>query len=240
MSKTVLMIDAAALCLGPLRAQTIPVDKNNRTIAVTATGTASAVADTAIVNIGFQIYAPDADSAYRQGSQVSNAINDALKKSGVVDDAIESREQNLTRNNFFDNNTTPAERAQRQFTLTQSWAVHTSAKQAADVLHAAVQAGANQSGNIEWDLADRSPIEAEAAQKALVRAHVIAARMAAGLDVHLGPLIYASNQAPAPPVRPVMAMAMAKRAGGPAPAPLVLRPQKVEESATVYAVFSIE
>lgn len=242
MNKTALWITlVTSLWFASLHAQTIQVDKNNRSLAVTATGTASAPADTAIVNIGFQIYAPDAEAAYRQGSQLSNAIVDAVRKFGVSDDAIESREQNLTRNNFFDDKTTPAERAQRQFTLSQNWAVHTSAKDAAGVLHAAVEAGANQSGNIEWDLADRNPIQAEAAEKALVRAHAIAARMAAGLDVHLGPLIYASNQAPESPIRPLMAAArMAKPAGGATPAPLAIRAQKVEESATVYAVFSVE
>jgi uncharacterized protein YggE len=232
---------ATTVSLSSLHAQTIQVDKNNRTLAVTATGTASAPADTAIVTIGFQIYAPDAESAYRQGSQLSNAILDAVKKQGIEDDSIESREQNLTRNNFPDDRATLAERAQRQFTLSQSWAVHASAKDAANILHAAIEAGANQSGNIEWDLADRNPIQGEAAEKALVRAHAIAARMAAGLEVHLGPLIYASNQAPAPPIRPMMAAAFgAKRSGGPTPLPLALRPRKVEESATVYAVFSID
>jgi uncharacterized protein YggE len=70
----------AAVVLGAAAgAQTIQVDKNNRTIAVTANDKASALADTASVTVGFQIYAPDAATAYSQGSTLSNAILDALK-----------------------------------------------------------------------------------------------------------------------------------------------------------------
>ena len=83
------------MLLGAARAQTIQVDKNNRTIAVTANDKASAEADTAVVTVGFQIYAPDAPTAYSQGSTLSNAILEALKKAGVADKAVESQDQKL-------------------------------------------------------------------------------------------------------------------------------------------------
>lgn len=224
-------------------AQTIQINKDNRTIAITADDKASAAADIATVSIGFTLYAPDAAAAYRQGSQLSNAIMDAVKKAGVPEKDMESRAQNLARTPDFplNNQTTPAERAQKQFTLSQSWAVHTSAHDAANILHAAIEAGANDSGNIDWDVADRDALDAKAAGKALMRAHAIAAQMAEGLGVHLGPLLYASNQAPE---RPAPLRFMAKTANfAPAAqptAPLALAPQQVEQSATVYAVFSIE
>lgn len=232
----------AALGATAAGAQTIQVDKNNRTIAITASASATAEADIAIVNVGFQIYAPDADSTYRRGSELSNAILPAVQKTGVSDSAIESNQQNLTHTDFSQNDkATPQERAQKQFTLSQSWRVHTSAKDAATVLHAAIAAGANESGNIDWDLADHNALQAKAAQKALVRAQEVANQMAAGLNIHLGPLIYASNQSPMP--RPVMLMSKAATAGQAAsapPSPLAIRPQQIEESATVYAVFSVE
>lgn len=233
----------AALALGALsavHAQTIQVDKNNRTIAITAQDTATAQADIATVSIGFTVYAPDAASAYRNGSRISNAVLDALKQEGVPDKAIESRDQNLARTEFPGEPIPPGQRAQRQFTLVQTWAVHTSATDAAKILHMAIEAGANDSGNIQWDLADRNALQAQAAEKALVRAHTVADRMAAGLNVHLGALIYASNQMPAQHITPMYSMAV--RAGPPTHpvAQLAIRPQQVEESATVYAVFSIE
>jgi uncharacterized protein len=62
--------------------------------------------------------------------------------------------------------------------------------------------------------------------------------MATGLNVHLGQLLYASNEVQASPIRPVPMMAMAKAA--PAPPPLAINARQIETSATVYAVFAIE
>jgi uncharacterized protein YggE len=236
----VLVVLGAAL--GAAQAQTIQVDKNNRTIAVTANDKASALADTAVVTVGFQIYAPDAVTAYSQGSQLSNAILDALKKAGVADKAVESQDQKLAYTEFPENDkSTPEQRMQKAFTLSQSWTVKAGAADAAKVLHAAIEAGANESGNIEWDLADRNGLQAQAAEKALVRARQVATQMAAGLGAHLGALIYASNQTP---MTRFVGLNTAEATVGnvvPAPPPpLAIRPQQVEESATVYAVFAIE
>ena len=78
LSFCLLLISSAAL------AQQIEVNKNNRTIAVTATDKATADADTAVVHIGFQIFAADEKAAYALGSKTSNAIADALKKAGIA------------------------------------------------------------------------------------------------------------------------------------------------------------
>lgn len=233
---------AACLCLSAACAQTIQVDKNNRTIAVTASDSAQAEADIASVSVGFETYAPDAATAYSQGSKISNAIVDALKNAGVPEKSVESRGQNLSKTDFpYNPAPTPQERAQKAYTLSQSWTVHTAAADAAKILHAAIEAGANNSGAIDWDVTDRKGLEAKAAAKALVDAHAIAAQMAGGLGVTLGPLVYASNQAPERPVLPFARMAAAQAAPAPAALkPLAIRPQQVEESATVYAVFSIE
>jgi uncharacterized protein YggE len=187
---------AIAALFGTLaQAQTIQVNKDNKTIAITATDQATADPDVAVVSIGFQTFAPDADAAYAQGSKISNAILKKLSDAGVPDKAIQSNAQNLQRRED-DNEETAQEREQRRFSLTQSWTVKTSAKSAADVLNIAIQAGANNSGDISWDLADRNALEAKAAEKALVRARGIAEQMAKGLNAKLSGLVYASNQAP--------------------------------------------
>lgn len=235
------ILTAAALLWATLAgAQTLQVDKNNRSIAVTASDTATAEADLASVSVGFDTYAPDAETAYRRGSQLSNAIVDALQNAGVSDKSIESSTQNLSRTDFpYNPAPTPEERAQKAFTLAQSWSVHTSAADAAKILHAAVEAGANNSGAIQWDVTDHKSLEAKAAAKALVDAHAIAAQMAAGLGVTLGPLVYASNQAPERPVLPMDRMGFRAKDEA-AVQPLAIRPQQVRESATVYAVFSVQ
>ena len=221
-------------------AQTIQVNQNNRTIAVTVTDKTTEMADIATVHIGFEAYAPDSDSAYAAGSKTSNAIIDVLHKAGIADKDIESEAQNLRQNFQFDDKESEAERAQRRFVLSQTWKVKTSAADAAKVLHIAVEAGANNSGQIDWDVKDRAALEAQAAAKALQHAHAVADQMAKGLNAHLGALLYASNQQPQPPVIFDRLQRFAKLQQAPPPLPLAINPQKIEQSATVYAVFAIE
>jgi len=220
--------------------QTIQVNQNNRTIAVTVTDKATEQADSATVHIGFEVYGPDSDSTYAAGSRASNAIIDALNKAGLANDAIESEGQNLRQNFQFDQKESEAERAQRRFVLTQSWTVKTPAADAAKVLHIAVEAGANSSGQIDWDVKDRAALQARAAAKALQHAQAVADQMAKGLNAHLGSLLYASNQVPEAPAPPPIPRRLAFKAENQAVKPLAIRPQQIEENATVYAVFAIQ
>jgi uncharacterized protein YggE len=224
------------------QAQTIKVDKDNRTIAVTASDKATTDADLAVVHIGFQVFGPDEQSTYASGSKTSNAIIDALKKAGVPEKSIESENQSLQPNNYHDPKESEMDRAKKQFVLNQSWTVKTKPDDAAKVLHTAVEAGANQSGQIEWQYQDMNGLQAKAAAAALAKAQVIAQQMAQGLNVKLAGLIYASNQAPESPVRPLQMYAKLQRAPMAANdvAPLAINPRQIEESATVYAVFAIQ
>ncbi len=225
------------------QAQQIQVNKDNRTIAVTASDKATGDADTATVHVGFQVFGATSDATYAQGSRVSNAIMAALKKSGAEDKDIQSENQGLGAVQPYETQNLPeAQKAQRQFQIVQNWSVKTSAKNAASVLDTAVQAGANNSGAIDWDVTDRKALQAEAAGLALQRAQTIAEQMAKGLNVKLAGLIYASNQAPESGPRPVMfsAAMMAKAPRAERVAPLAINAQRIEESATVYAVFAIE
>lgn len=223
-------------------AQTIQVNQNNRTIAVTVTDKAKAVADMATVHIGFDTYASTSEDAYAAGSQTSNGIIGSLHKAGVADKAIESTQQSLSRNTQYDPRESEAERAKKQFVLSQSWTVKTSAADAKNILNVAVQAGANSSGQIDWDVKDRSALQAQATAKALQHARAVADQMAQGLNGHLGPLLYASNL---PPQTlniggPNGRLESFSKLEAPPPSPLAIRPQQIEENATVYAVFSIQ
>ena len=236
------VISILLLTAWPLAAQQISVNKENRTIAVTATDSASAPADVASISVGYRLYAPDSQTAYANGSKTSNAIIKALLDAGIDKKSIESDEQQLEETTFNEND--KEARAPRRFTLSQSWTVKVSAESAARVLGVAIGAGANTSGHIDWSLADDNALEGKAAAKALERASAVAANMAKGLGAKLGPLVYASNQVP-------------NRFGGmlntesatlsrkldlppPPPDPLAITGKVIEESATVYAVFSIE
>jgi uncharacterized protein len=234
-----LMLAAAVL---PLQGQQIIVNKDNRTIAVTTSADASAPADTVSVQIGFIAYAADQTTAYANGSKISNAIAAALKQAGVPADAIESQSQNISPvQQYNTQNWTPAEKANRQFQVQQSWQVKTAAADGAKILDVAVKAGANESGQMNWSVADQDALQAKAAKQALERARQIARQMAEGLSATLGPLVYASNEAPAREPQPLRGMAMmaAQKEAAP-PAPLSVSAPKVNASATVYAVFSLQ
>lgn len=225
----------------PLSAQQIAVNKDNRTIAVTASAEAKADADTATVHIGFLSYGPTQDEAYAGGSKISNAIQQALTGSGVPSESIESESQNIAPVQQYGNQDwTPEEKVQRKFQVQQSWTVKTGAKNASQVLDVAVKAGANESGQIDWGVADDDGLQAKAAALALTRARQIAQQMAQGLNAGLGPLIYASNEAPVRPVVPLTRFAAAAAPMAEKVEPLAINARKVIRSATVYAVFTIQ
>jgi uncharacterized protein YggE len=236
---------AASVCglfAATVSAQQIQINKDNRTIAITATDTASALADTATVHVGFVAYAADAQAAYSAGSKTSNAIIGAMTVKGVAKTDIQSESQSVAETQQYElDKLPPAEQAQRRFQVRQSWTVRTKADDAASVLNTAVNAGANQSGQIEWTVADEKALEAKAAGNALSRARAIASQMAQGLGIQLGNLIYASNESP---LNRVLAMsremASVQSQAAPATPPLAISPGKVERSATVYAVFAIQ
>jgi hypothetical protein len=218
----------------------IQVNKENRTIAITATDKVTAMADTGTVHVGFITFGPDKDAAYAAGSTVSNAIVKALTAAGIPNDAIESENQNVSPVQEYQvDKLSPAEKAQRKFQVTQSWTVRTNAVDAAKTLDLAVKAGANQSGQIDWSLKDENAPQAEAAAKALQRARTVAGEMAKGLNVRLGALIFASNETQAEPVRPLMRAMIQPQLAEKAQL-LAINPRQIEKSATVYAVFAIE
>ncbi len=229
-------------------AQTIQINHENKTIAISTTDEATATADIAAVTIGFEIYGPDFESAYSDGGKISHAVLEALHKAGVEDKSIESSGQSLEQNTSFDDKDKPDQRAKKQFVFSQSWEVSVSPQSAAEVIRVAVVAGANKSGAIDWRLSDRKALQAKAAEVALVKARAVANQMAEGLHVKLGDLIYASNETPNTKIyfaRPQQGRTLDTESASIAfnanllPA-LEIRPQTIREEATVYAVFAIE
>ncbi len=243
---------AVCLAIGILAAnfacaQTIQINRENKTIAISTTDEATATADIAAITIGFEIYGADAVSVTTDGGKLSHAILDALHKAGVEDKAIESSGQGVERNKDFDEKEKLEQRAKEQYILSQSWEVSVSPQLAAEAIRVSIAAGANKSGAIDWRLADRKALQAKAAENALVKAREVAARMAEGLNVKLGALIYASNDTPNAKLylyRPKPGLTMytesasaSSRLVSPS---LEIRPQTIREEATVYAVFAIE
>src|ERR1700731_3249851 len=137
------------------QAQQIVVNKDNRTIA-----DANAPADMVAVQIDFVAYGADQDSAYAQGSKISNEIAAALKAAGIPQDAIQSESQSISPVQQYTNQDwTPAEKAERKFQVQQGWSVKTAAANGAKVLDVAIKAGANQSGQMTWSVKDQDALQ---------------------------------------------------------------------------------
>lgn len=231
-----------------LPAQQIQINKENKTIAINTSSEASAFADVAVVSIGFNTYGKDQDATYADASKISNTIIEALTSASVPKDAVQSNNQGLSpiQPNSEEDKARYAQGL--RFEFSQSWRVTVAADQAAKVLHLAITAGANNSGDIDWKVKDEDSLQAEAATKALEHARQIADRMAKGLGVKLGALVYASNQSPASGIfgnlgfgnvtLNTMSAAMVARSKN--LKPLAISPERISMSATVYAVFAIE
>ena len=202
------------------------IEPNNRTLSVSAEGEVSVEPEVAILHIGFETQPGDAQGVYADGKQISNAVISALKQAGIPENGIRSETQRLDRDY----------QKPHKFKLVQQWTVKAPPERAAEILDVAVTAGATSSGDIEWTVKDEKALEEQALDQAASRAKEDAAVLAKGMGVHLGVLIYASNQVSI--VRPLRVAAFAKEAT--APQPLAIEPNKVSRSASVYAVYSIE
>ena len=204
----------------------------NRTLTVSAEGNVSVDADVATLHIGFVTPPSDAKDAYATGAVTSNQIINAVRQAGVPESAIHSEWQRLD----------SVYGKPHKFTLTQQWTVKTTPERAAEILDVAITAGATSSGNIEWSVADEKALQDRALDQAAERAKAEAAALAKSMGVHLGELVYVTNQTSVfrPMPMAVRSMAMAATQDSAAPPPLAIEPHKVNGNANVYAVYAIE
>jgi hypothetical protein len=212
----------------------IKADSTNRTITAGGTGRVSVDPTIAILHIGFETKPEDSKSAYADGARTSNDIISAIKQAGIPDASIRSESQRLE----------PVDAKNHKFKLTQTWTVKAPPEKAGEILDTAINAGANNSGDIEWTVDDVHALEDQALDQAVSRARSDAELMAKAGGDHLGKLLYMSNQltfntfgVAANYINGNMESLDARQR---VPAPLSIEPRKVVRTATVYAVFAIE
>ncbi|MDR3750544.1 MAG: SIMPL domain-containing protein [Terracidiphilus sp.] len=208
----------------------LKIEPANRTLTVSAEGQVSVDPDVAILHIGFETQPSDAKSAYAAGAKTSNEIVAALKQAGIAETAIHSEWQRLN----------SASGKPHKFTLVQEWTVKTQPERAAEILDVAISAGATSSGDIDWTVQDERALEDKALVQAAARVKANAELLAKSMGVHLGALVYVTNQAAAPQFSVRAFNKFAAPAAGMAEQALAIEPRKVSSSATVYAVFAIE
>jgi hypothetical protein len=231
-------IFAAILVLGTLAAaqQTtqaqLKIESANRTLTVSAEERVTADPEIAILHIGFETQPSDAKTAYAIGAKTSNVIVTALKNAGIPEASIRSENQHLQ------NELGKAHR----FKLVQQWTVKAPPDRVAEILDVAVAAGATDSGQIDWTVQDVRALEDQALDRAASRAKANANVLAKGMGVHLGSVIYVTNQVSEPQFQS-MAYVNGNNADAnymAVPKALAIEPRKVSRTATVYAIFAIE
>jgi len=211
----------------------LKIEPTNRTLTVSAEERVTADPEIAILHIGFETQPSDAKTAYAAGAKTSNDIVSALKQAGIPETSIRSESQHLDSIGY----------KSHKFKLVQEWTVKTPPERAAEILDVAITAGATDSGRIDWTVKDEKALEDQALDKAAARAKADAEVLAKGMGVHLGALVYVTNQI-ASPERYSGALANNSGGGGAGyitvPEALAIEPRKVSREAAVYAVFAIE
>lgn len=226
----------------PALSQDIQINRQNKTIAVTADDSVEVAAEVAVLAIGYDNYGATQDLAFQDNVRMSNSISTALMNAGVPKNNIETEKLELRRTEL-DEKWAPEMKKERQFAAQQSWRITVAVAQAQAVVDLAIKSGANNVEDAQWDVADPVALQAKAGSAALAKARRIAEQMAAGLNAKLGDLVYASNRAPVSKFFRNVTLDTAATAisttTGEKPK-LRLFPHKVRSESTVYAVFAIE
>lgn len=244
MKKEFWLVPALVLAvIAPAWAQQVAVNRENKTIEVTVSDSANAVADQATLNIAYFSYGKTHDAAYEANVNTGNAIIKALTDAGVPRDRIESHALELNETpTDEEKNAKSQQRDERRFKARQSWTIRISTAEAPKVLDVAVAAGANDLTDPEWDMADPGTLEAAAYTAAVDKARVAAEKIAKAFGGKVGQVLYVSNVS-----RPQLALGLstvevsATIGGQYHPRVKIdLLPPKIEKTATVHAIFALE
>ena len=183
------LLALALLLVTPVAAQENSVAN---TISVGGVGEASGTPDMAIIELGVDMSAEDVGTAFTQVNDVMAAITAALSDLGIDEKDIQTSSFNIyTQDNYSPDGqiTGRSYRAQNTVRIT----VHDVA-QTADVINAAVGAGANNVYNLTFGVADTAELEAQARVDAVANARERAEQLATALGLAVGaPISIAEN-----------------------------------------------
>ena len=217
----------------------IQINEANRTLSVSASDHAEADAEVADLHVGYTVYGATLPATYKAASDTSNTIVQAMAAAGAKRTDIQSGSQSVARLSDYE----IKQQKGAKFRVSQSWTVSLAPKDAALILDAAIQAGANQSGDITWRMKNSTALDAEAIRRATERARLLAEELAKGLGATLGKALYATNSVSGGVLmsRGVMMNAYAaKTTEANQLTPLAVEPQRVQSEATVQIVYALQ
>jgi len=212
--QTILILLALALLLGaglaatgktviaapesdPLSQQTTPTDNGTmRSVSVSAVGQVATKPDMAIIDMGVQTDAKEAASALTQNSDQMQALIDALKKSGVASEDLQTQTIRLLPRYT---NSPSNQQELSGFTATNTVEIRVrNLDNLGKLLDSAIQAGGNTINQIQFEISDTGPLVTQARQAAMQSAHDKASALAKLADAQLGPVISISENSSTP------------------------------------------
>lgn len=153
-------------------------------ITVNGSGTAYGSPDTAILDLGVSIFDADVSAAMAQADERMVAIREALISAGVEESDIRTAGLSLWREQQYDQSGNPTNDRY------QVWHNYNVTVRDVDsvgaVISAAVAAGANNIGGVQFTIADPSGLEREARETAMADAQARAEHLAQITGVTLG------------------------------------------------------
>jgi len=227
------LVSAAAVpasAAGQAQASPTPV------IRVSATGEVRARPDEAWVDLGVETSAPTARAAAEANGAAMQRVIEALVRSGVPRDEIETQGFNV----FPDYEGRPdgGEPRLRGYRVVNVVSAHLGqVDRVGGVIDAGLAAGANRVNGVRFGVREAERHRTAAVQDAVQRARAEAEAIAAALGVRLGPVLEASTTFTPPQPYPVMMRQMADFAEAGAATPI--NPGQQTLTATVTVVYRI-
>jgi uncharacterized protein len=207
------------------------------TIRVSGTGSVNTAPDTATVIVGVTIIDSDLKTAYTNANDQVASIIDAVKEAGVAVEDIRTFGLNIYQDSSYPPSMPvdgQSETPELRYNVSNQVSVKVrDISKIADVINAAVDAGANNLFGLEFSVDDIKAQQTEARKLALEDARAKAAELAAAAGVELGDIVSISEFSSAVPFNGNVRMDM----GG---ANTVIQPGQQEIQATLDVTFEIK
>jgi len=165
-----------------------------RMITVTGTGTAYGTPDMAVIEVGVSVYGADVRTALAEADASMNAVREAVVAAGVAAEDIRTTSLNVWRD---ERTNQDGEIVIDRYQVSHSYQVQVrDVEQVGEVLAAAVDAGANYIGGINFTIADPQALATEARALAMDDAASKAGQLADLAGVALGAVTAISEPGP--------------------------------------------
>lgn len=167
-------------------AQPAPTSETPRTLSVSGNARVTAAPDLAYISVGVHTENAEASQAVDDNNQQAQAITDALKAMGIEEKDIQTQGFNIFPQDEWGPN---GERTGTRYIVDNT--VYVTVRDVArisEILQTVVEAGANYIYGIQFDIADKTALIAEARKQAVDNARTQAEELAAAAGVTLGDL----------------------------------------------------